>query len=156
MRARGTTDTRESRDRRWWARLLLAYVSSAGCDRQPEPDGPLLAEPVDEADLRSGPPGTPSAAVDAIVLARCAREQRCDNVGPGGTYRSEAECADQLRAEGEVDLNVLSCPSGVHEAALAECLHGVRETDCSELKDTLQRWTECSAAEICDPSHARP
>lgn len=131
--------------------IALAWLSSVGCDRLERREESLLSEPVNQAELqRTSGAALPSSAVTAIARARCTREQRCNNIGAGREYATEADCEASVRVSWEDDLNSFDCPRGVNEAALGECLGEIRETRCDELADALERWAKCAASEICD------
>jgi hypothetical protein len=125
-----------------WSGALLALASPA-CDRDPEPS--ILSQPVADTSVRPGPLGIPSAAVAAIVEARCARAQRCNRIGPGREHASQGECAERTRAEWSEALNRVECPRGVDEGALRACLHELSTEACSD-----EVAGACSAMHVCD------
>jgi hypothetical protein len=121
---------------------LLAAITAA-CSNNPPPRAveTAAAEPAATAETRS--------ASDSIAEARCAREDRCNNVGDDRTYSSTQDCLARVRADWKDDLNAVDCPGGVNDAQLSECLTAVREEECSSPLDTLSRVAECTAAQIC-------
>jgi hypothetical protein len=121
---------------------LLALASPA-CDRDPGPS--ILSQPVAGTSVRPGPLGMPSAAVEAILEARCARAQRCNRIGPGREYPTRDDCAQRTRAEWSGELNRIECGRGVDEGALRACLHALSTGDCgNELRGA------CRAMDVCD------
>jgi hypothetical protein len=132
-----------------WIEALLA-LSLASCDRGAEPS--LLSEPVGEAALRPGRLGIPSAAVEAVADARCARAQRCNDIGPGLKYASRSDCTLSTRAEWSEELNRFDCQRGVNERALNACLRELSEGRCG---DERARGA-CSPVELCDRTPQPP
>jgi hypothetical protein len=90
-----------------------------------------------------------SAARDQITDARCAREQRCENVGDNKKYSSIDDCRATVRAEWKDELNNVECPQGVNEGELNECLGEIRGEDCGSPIDTLSRVAACTTGQIC-------
>jgi hypothetical protein len=88
-------------------------------------------------------------AIDAIANARCERESRCDNVGPGKRYVSREGCLTQLRGEGMNDLTPVECPHGVDSPQLDKCLADVRGERCENVLDTIARLSNCSTGSLC-------
>jgi hypothetical protein len=139
------------RGRRWMGAVLAASLGA--CDRGAEES--VLSQPVADTTLRRGKQGIPSVAVDAIVEARCAREQRCNNVGTGRAYPSLFECSLRVRAEWAEDVNRVACERGVDEAALGRCLRALSNAPCSDLEET-ERQSACRPLDICDPRPEPP
>jgi hypothetical protein len=138
-----------------WAGLVL--VSSIGSSCRRDVDDSLLSQPVERAELRAPTtPGLPSLAAQAIAQARCTRELLCNNIGEGRAYASEPECARSIRAELADELNRVACSRGIDEAALDVCLRAIRQTRCSDTIDTVERWTACITADMCDKPPAPP
>ncbi len=94
--------------------------------------------------------GQTASASSSIAEARCAREQRCENVGDNKKFSSSGDCMDRIRADWKDDLNARECPNGVKRLELDECLSAIRAEDCGAPLDTLARVTECTAGQICD------
>ena len=116
---------------------------AAGCSNNPPPK-PIetaLAAPVATVQTHS--------ASESIAEARCAREDRCENIGNDKKYSSTQDCLKQIRADWQDDLNARECPGGVNDPQLNECLNEVRHEDCSSPFDTLARVAECTASQIC-------
>ena len=101
----------------------------------------------DDSAMRPASRSLPAA--DSIAEARCAREQRCENVGDGKKYSSQTDCMARIRSDWKDDLNARECPGGVNQTELNECIGAIRAEECSSPFDTLDRVTECTAAAIC-------
>ncbi|WP_438040847.1 DUF6184 family natural product biosynthesis lipoprotein [Sorangium sp. So ce128] len=103
------------------------------------------------------PPGAPQvepgvttvSAVDSIVAARCDREARCNNIGADREYASQEACATRIRAEWRDDLNFAECPGGIDSKELTECLQEIRNDDCNNPFDTLDRIVACRSSDLC-------
>jgi hypothetical protein len=126
-----------------WIEAFLA-LSLASCDRDPEPS--ILSEPVADTELHPGRLGVPSAALEAVTDARCARAQRCREIGPGLAYASRNDCVLSTRAEWSEELNRIDCERGVREDALNACLRELSEAGCG---DEGMRGA-CRPLAICD------
>jgi hypothetical protein len=123
------------------ATCALFVVAGCGHDSNPRPAETALAHPVATLDTHS--------AADSIAEARCAREDRCTNVGKDKKYSSVQDCLTRVRDDWKDDLNARQCPGGTNESQLNECLDAVRHEECSNPFDTLARLSECTAGQIC-------
>jgi hypothetical protein len=92
------------------------------------------------------------ASIDAIALARCDREQRCDNIGDGRKFLNRDACLNDIRAKGDNDLTVSTCPGGVDTARLDACLAAVRTERCDDPLDFVARLSECRTDSLCTTS----
>jgi hypothetical protein len=99
-----------------------------------------------QAEARASEGGS---AVESISEARCARESRCENIGPDKHYSSMEDCVARVREDWRDDLDARACPSGVNQTQLNECLSAIRQEDCSSPFDTLERVAACTASQIC-------
>jgi hypothetical protein len=142
--------------------FLLGAVALSACKRQrespvadpgPEPVGEAVA-PVerdrDDESARMAPASRIRSATESIAEARCAREQRCNNVGADKDYSSMNDCMARVRNDWKDDLNARECPGGVDQKELNECLAEIRNEDCGNPFDSLGRVAACSAAQICE------
>jgi hypothetical protein len=135
--------------------IALGLVAVSACNRSGDRTAsePVRAEDghvvgtTHEPALR--PASRSSSAAESIAEARCAREQRCSNVGANEKYSSHNDCMDRIRADWKDDLNARECHGGVNQTELQECLGAIREEECNSPFDTLDRVTECTAASIC-------
>lgn len=132
--------------------LVLGLVAVSACNRSGDR---TASEPVhgDEVGTAHEPalrPASRSAsAAESIAEARCAREQRCDNVGSDKKYSSHGDCMARIRDDWKDDLNARECPGGVNQTELQECLGAIRGEECNSPFDTLDRVSQCTAAAIC-------
>ncbi len=90
-----------------------------------------------------------SDAVGNIVSARCDREQRCDHIGAGKRYESVQACRTALRNDLADDLNPAECSRGIDRRELSECMQQVREEDCGNPIETLERVVACRTSDLC-------
>ncbi len=124
---------------RAWA-LAVALASCSSNQRAPETAAA-------QAEARASEGGS---AVESIAEARCARESRCENIGPDKRYSSMEDCVARVREDWRDDLDARACPSGVNETQLNECLGEIRQEECSSPFDTLERVAACTASQICN------
>jgi hypothetical protein len=89
------------------------------------------------------------SAIESISEARCARESRCDNIGPDKTFSSMEDCTARVREDWREELDARACPQGIDDGQLDECINAVRAEECSSPFDTLERVTECTQSQIC-------
>jgi hypothetical protein len=89
------------------------------------------------------------SAVESMSEARCTRESRCDNVAPDKRYSSMEDCVTRIREDWREELDARSCPQGVNDAQLEECLTAIRNEECSSPFDTLERVAACTQSQIC-------
>ncbi|NUP12156.1 MAG: hypothetical protein HOW73_39420 [Polyangiaceae bacterium] len=93
--------------------------------------------------------GVSESAVKAIALARCEREQRCNNVGEGKKWKDSSQCNADISKDVRDDLNAEDCPGGVDQKELTECLSEIRNEDCGNPLDKLERVAACRESDIC-------
>lgn len=120
--------------------LALSLAACSSNQRAPETAAA-------QAEARASEGGS---AVESIAEARCARESRCENIGPDKRYSSMEDCVARVREDWRDDLDARACPSGVNEAQLNECLGEIRQEECSSPFDTLERVAACTASQICN------
>lgn len=116
-------------------------LALAACGHQRAPETAAV-----QAEARASEGGS---AVESIAEARCARESRCENIGADKRYSSMEDCVLRVREDWRDDLDARSCPSGVNETQLNECLGAIRQEECSSPFDTLERVAACTASQIC-------
>lgn len=138
------------------ALVLAAALAAAigACDRSgvrsersAEPSEPATKVPErrPEAVMTAGHPGV----VDGIAHARCAREQRCGNVGQDEKWLTLESCIRRIKADWRDELNAFECPGGIDERELEECMEEIRNEDCASPVDTLGRIVACRSGDIC-------
>lgn len=112
-------------------------------------DNPTPAAP--EATRGGATTGLGTVAAQQIAEARCAREQKCGNIGPDEDYASVEVCRQEIGKEWADELNAYDCPNGLIEKELNECLESVKAEDCASPFDTLGRVVACGSGDICKP-----
>jgi hypothetical protein len=93
--------------------------------------------------------GLQAATVAQITAARCAREQKCGNVGAGKEYESLAACTQKIGENWREEINAYDCKGGVVTKELDECLTEIKDEDCNSPFDTLGRVLACRSSDIC-------
>lgn len=121
--------------------------TAANVDDDDDDDDHDVTENKDSPSTASG--GSAIAARDRITDARCAREQRCENIGDSKKYSSMDDCRARVRAEWKDDLNGVECPNGVDQTELDQCLGEIRGEDCGDPLDALSRVAACTTGQIC-------
>lgn len=116
-----------------------------------EPASPVerTGEPSTNARTATGSASDTRNAVEQITAARCAREERCGNIGPDEEYATAAVCESTVRDEWRDDLNARECRGGVVLKEFSECLGAIREESCEAPFDTLERVAACRQSDIC-------
>lgn len=110
-------------------------------------DDDVVTEGTDNPDTAQG--GSAVTARNQITDARCAREQRCENIGDNKKYSSMDDCRATVRAEWKDDLNGVECPNGIDQTELDQCLGEIRGEDCGDPLDALSRVAACTTGQIC-------
>lgn len=91
-----------------------------------------------------------ASAVADITTARCAREQKCGNIGADKSYASMDACTTKLSSELQEEINAYDCAKGVVGKELQECLAAIREEACNAPLDKLARVAACRDSDICN------
>jgi hypothetical protein len=94
-------------------------------------------------------PGGQGSAIASITQARCQREQRCGNIGADKKFDSQSKCMSEIRETWKDELNTRECRGGIVQKELKECLEEVRNEDCNNPFDTLNRVLACREGDIC-------
>lgn len=155
-RGRGLTDWRNNMVNVTFTRCVstsaLISLGAFACDRERSAlDEPVTTTPAERLDEDVEPVrGTTPPAVQAITQARCAREQRCNNIGADQKYASQDACLTRVEAEWHDELNTRECPGGVNQGELNECLQEIRNDDCNNPIDTLGRFAACRESDLCN------
>jgi hypothetical protein len=87
--------------------------------------------------------------VEGIANARCEREQRCGNIGADKGHLSLDACRNKIAMDWKDDLNRYECPGGIVQRELDECLQEIRNEDCNNPFDKLERVIACRVSDIC-------
>jgi hypothetical protein len=93
--------------------------------------------------------GLEAATVKQIADARCAREQKCGNIGTDEDYASAEACRQKITADWAEEVNAYECSGGVVQKELDECLEEIKNEDCASPFDTLGRVVACRSSDIC-------
>lgn len=93
--------------------------------------------------------GITAAAVAELSSARCAREERCGNIGRDKDYASQAECESKMSASMKDELNGYECPNGIVQKEFSECLQAIGKEACGSPLDTIGRVMACRESDIC-------
>jgi hypothetical protein len=145
--------------------VVFGVLALFGCNRSSdrdaaEPRGTIAATDrdddradLDDRDTDLVPASRAASATQAIAESRCAREQRCENVGADRKYSSMNDCRTRVQNDWKEDLNARECPGGVDQTELSECLSEIRNEDCNSPFDTLGRLAACTVAEICEETN---
>jgi hypothetical protein len=88
-------------------------------------------------------------AIDNVTLARCNREQACDNLGSGKRYAAFDACTRELGADVAPKLNEQVCARGLDDSDLARCLDDIRNEPCERSLDTIDRLSSCRKGKLC-------
>jgi hypothetical protein len=151
------------------AGALGALIIVAGCERRDDASPREVVTPAEspESPERATTPvgatreptaqpptevkGEPvhAQAIDAITNERCAREQRCGNIGADQKFSSHDECTTKTRSDWAGDLSAYECPGGIDQKELNECLAEIRNDDCNNPFDSLERIVACRSSDIC-------
>jgi hypothetical protein len=147
------------------AGALGALIIVAGCERKDDASPREVVTPTESPERVTTPVGAtrepttqPPAevkgevhgqAIDAIANERCAREQRCGNVGADQKFGSRDECVTKTRTDWAEDLSAYECPGGIDQKELNECLAEIRNDDCNNPFDSLERVVACRSSDIC-------
>jgi len=130
---------------------MAGVFAAIACNKQNETNDseyPVTSyEERNENEMR--PASRTASAAESITEARCAREQRCENIGADKKYSSFADCSARIRNDWKDELNTRECPGGIDQKELDECLAAVRAEDCNSPFDTLGRLSECTAGPMC-------
>jgi hypothetical protein len=95
------------------------------------------------------PKGLGTETVESITKARCAREEKCGNIGTDEDFATLEVCRQKIAADWEDEINAYDCPGGIVEKELDECLSRIESEDCSSPFDTLGRVVACRSSDIC-------
>jgi hypothetical protein len=108
---------------------------------------PSVIEPsTNEATAKKG---LEAATLKKISNARCAREQKCGNIGADEDYASLEACEQKITADWADEINAYDCSGGIVEKELDECLQEIENEDCTSPFDTLGRVVACRSSDIC-------
>lgn len=93
-------------------------------------------------------------AIDAIAAARCAHQLKCGNIGQGKEYATEQDCSTKLSEDKYDDLAREECPGGIVREELDECLAEIKNQNCDNVADSIERLAACRESDLCRRSRA--
>lgn len=136
--------------------LSAAFVAAVlvACGGQNTQSNPNTAQnPVPGSAPPSGVTSAQNSAdqktVDRIADARCAHDQKCNNVGQGQKFASLDVCKQQRSSDTSNDLNATNCPRGLDQDAINRCMNAIQNEPCSTSLDTLSRVVDCRTDALC-------
>ena len=104
-----------------------------------------VATPAPNA-IGGGPAATQETAMTQAIRMRCAREQRCDNIGFKRPYASMDDCVANVAVMHADDFAGLQCDAGVRSEALSECLQEIAREQCVP----GARFAACRSIGLCN------
>jgi hypothetical protein len=108
-----------------------------------------IAPPGEATAIGGGPRATTvELATDDVAAARCAREDRCGNIGADKRFGNPRECLETVAREVVDELDSTHCPDGIAVSALSSCTTETRNDSCGSEAD------HCRAAKVCVRSDA--
>lgn len=122
--------------------LLLVLVLAPACKREHERTSSTTTSSADIQKLTS-------AAIDRMVSARCRREVTCKHVGPGQRHASVQTCEALNRAESNAALGLGSCPQGVDDGKVVDCVAAIEQAGCLDPVDAIVRVEACRPSKLC-------
>jgi hypothetical protein len=126
--------------------LLTAAVASVAvlgaCEKTKTEEERATTERVQTA-APNGP------AIASIIEARCEREARCENIGPEKRFLTRAACVEHVRDNSQNKLNTKDCPGGIDSKALDSCLKQIKDEDCGDPIETVERVATCNSVDLC-------
>jgi hypothetical protein len=120
--------------------LLSGASALLACGGNTRPPELAKAEPV---------PSETASSNELLAEARCAREARCNNVGPEKRYSSLEDCLTRVWTEWQGDFDASECPAGIDGAALQRCLTEIRVLECSSPLESLEQLPACESTSLC-------
>jgi hypothetical protein len=133
---------------------LLFFACGGGAEdtRATVAESPALAAHVERPAIGGGPRDPErrfSSSIAKIAAARCDREMRCGNVGPNEKFATRAQCVSRISADRRGDINAEDCLLGVSQTGLLGCLQAIRDDDCGNPLDGIERIRACRSNNVC-------
>lgn len=124
----------------WSSTIVCLAVSGVGliggCNRH-ESRAPAMTP-------ASGTVSARANAIHEISMARCERDERCNDIGAGKHYESLIACEDER--DREARQSARECKGGVDQDRVNECLSAIRAEQCGSPLDSLERLVACRRA----------
>lgn len=101
--------------------------------------------------MEPSPPDLSDPAHPANRLANeaCERMIDCAQIGEGRLYITEQTCRAAARRHAAEHFSRTSCPQGIDDARLSDCMSAVRFAPCASGIEAVDRIPACAAARLC-------
>jgi hypothetical protein len=86
-------------------------------------------------------------AMSILADVRCDQEVKCGRVGLAQKHTTRDQCVVALSHDKSNDFTERSCPNGVSESAVADCVNAIREEGCNTR--SMKRENACLAEKFC-------
>jgi Family of unknown function (DUF6184) len=128
---------------------LVACTHDTSDGLQAEPSLNQYPAAVEESESKTPGSVTNDKAIKGIVSARCAREERCKNIGADKDYADKGACERKVSHDMRDDLSPKECPRGIKESQLNKCVESIQKEDCKNPLDKIGRLVACRSGELC-------
>lgn len=118
--------------------------SSANTAQNPAPPGVP-----ERMGVTSAQNGFDQKTVDLMADALCDHAEQCNEIGPGRNYATRAACDAQSGVRASNELNATSCPRGVDQSAVRQCIAAIGNEPCSTWLESLSRTPACRTDALC-------
>ena len=102
---------------------------------------PSLAVPI------GGGPLSVAGALNTLATARCAREQHCERVGKGKTYRDLDTCERTALQAHANDVALMQCKGPIDSKRLDACADKLEKMPCD--REEVAASEICGSAKLC-------
>jgi hypothetical protein len=133
--------------------VALATIALGACEVSPKdhvtsPSSSLVSpKPAIGGGPRLARQVSGAVAMSILADARCDREVTCGHIGPAYKFASREQCVAAIQHDKSGDFTERSCPDGVSESALADCVAAIREEECGG--QSAKRENACLAEKFC-------
>jgi hypothetical protein len=93
---------------------------------------------------------TGAEAMWNIATARCDQELVCQRIGPSHKYKTREQCVAAVEKDNGSNFTARSCPNGVSQLGLTECVRAIRQEACDGR--SIERKNACLAEKFCTPA----
>lgn len=101
---------------------------------------------ITSADLKS----SADSAAQRIAEAHCSQEESCTRQISGTLAQKNGEvCRSNMFTETLARLDEKTCPLGVNETKLSDCIASMQRAGCLDPIDMYTRYAECKASALC-------
>jgi hypothetical protein len=91
----------------------------------------------------------PAHPANRIANEACERMVDCAQIGQGRPYTTEQACRAGARRHVADQLARTSCPEGIDDARLTDCMTAVRFAPCTPGLDAVERVPACAGERLC-------